>query len=311
MTSLWGTSPKQAFAQFIRTKAFIETGRSRSSDWLLSENSVKSYCFMFGKFIDWIESKNYDFMHLDETQIELFLSELKTTAKSEIRWRYIRLIERVFLHLNDLKFISHNPVPSLAKRQTIESGRRSIRGSDQLTESISREDLKTTKVKLKLMSFSSKWKDRRDSALASLLCCAGLRLSEALSLSIHDIYQNNNEYVITIKKTTSLSFPRIIHCANFDSELLDIIVRWKTSCDSDLHLFYGTSAKNTAMDSATAYRRIKKILGSFEFDIKHKSGRTLRNSFVKGMLEEGVSVEKVQSILGIRESHSLNRYQKT
>lgn len=312
----WISKPFDAFSLFIESEDFIRTGASRCFyPEPIKKSSAETYTFMFSRFVSWTkENTKIPIPLLKSEQISHFLDEVDSTTSSALRWRYLRLIERVYSNLEYHGVISENPVSSLVQERINTKGRRSVAGVDNPTEWISNAEthqLKTTLSELtirdSLVTNMGHWKNCRDVALTSIILGAGLKTAEALALTKSDIGFHDNTCVIDISKGFGTGLSRIARVQAFASDYIQLWLNLNTDNET---MFPGIKGNTTPMDHATAYRRVKKIFSAAHIPIKHAGCRSLRNTFAAELISNGVDLELVTEKMGLRENKSVKRYQE-
>lgn len=304
----WDAAPEEVFDKFVRSQEFVDTGASKIiSPWPLRESSAEVYGFMFSRYINWLNKNNISLTRITDAAISSFLDEVNSTTASEIRWRYLRLLERVYEYLFRIKLIDKNPITSIIVSRVESIGKKFVSGQDSMTIILEDDQKDVIANHVVTLSSSYKWKDRRDAALVCTLLGAGLRLSEALALTPVDAYEKNGELYLKITKGVGLGNQRQVIV---QSNLSSCILKWVNENTKSKLLFFGTIGSDESMDPATAYRRIRALLKSVDIAANHEGGRTLRNSYAATLLSTGTPANTVKVILGLRDDKSVRRYQK-
>src|SRR5579872_5350057 len=101
----WLNDPLQAFAAFIESADYARTSARNLSDGYapLKEGSIQVYRAMFAKLQDWMQEKGLNLFSIDKEQLRQFLQATDKAGvphiRSEIAYRYVRLLERIYRHL--------------------------------------------------------------------------------------------------------------------------------------------------------------------------------------------------------------------
>lgn len=314
---LWKSDARTAFANFVGSQAFTLTGASRfPSDLPVRASSARVYTFMFNRFLKWLGSRHaggIPTVEVDAATIAAFLDEVGKDATSEIRWRYLRLLERVYDHLvaNGLRVT--NPVSESVIDRIDIRGRKEVTGQDNPMAWVPDQAQAKLSNHLGALTIKDGWKNRRDAALAAVLVGAGLKLSEALALHCSDVQRHGNLTIIDVSKGLGTGNARRVRVLDFAAPILNAWLLQRGSSNTSagpLVLFNGTGDSPAPMDAATAYRRIRKIMEDAGLSPRHLGGRTLRNSYAVTMLTGGMAPDKVGALLGLQEDKSINRYLK-
>ena len=315
LSQKWHSDPEGAFIDLVTSHDFVETGRARySSDLPVRETSMETYRFMFVRYLKWLtQPATFAADSLVSTtvpsvtpdQVSLFLDEVSNTSESENRWRYLRLLERVYEFLVSSEIIDSNPVTEIVKVRMNKMGRKAVVGQDGPTVWLPVHEQDRLTKTMHAMKDSRSWKDARDAALAAALIGAGLKMAEALELRTDDVILNRGRVVVDVSKGCGTGRSRRALVETFVSWAL---IDWVERCEEGSLLFPGTKGSADAMDPATAYRRLRKLAEDANIDARHFGGRALRSSFAVRLLQNGTPADKVGDILGLQESKSLKRY---
>lgn len=327
-TRLWISQPHVQFAQFLTSDDFVKTGESRNPTGLpIQKSSAEVYCFMFNRFLAWMgkHSPERGLHDIKKENLELFVEELREGANSEIRWRYVRLLERTFTYLVGIGLRDDNPAKEMVVIQLKTEGRKSVKGQDEPMVFIDQTDQETlvTWALSTNQDFTkgSKWKDLRDAALVTLLMGAGLKLSEALALTTSDVIVSLQglpdtplQISLNVSKGVGSGKARKCYLPLVATQVFYAWIRFLKNMEGEksagLYVFPGTKGSCLPMDAATAYRRTRKVLEKAGINSKHLGGRTLRNSFAVSMLSNGEPPARLMKMLGLRELKSLDNYVK-
>lgn len=275
-------------------------------DWLsqkkMSLNSAKVYSFMWGKFSRWRESHHLDMAHVRSTHIEHFLDDAGLTKHH--RYRYVRLIERVYQHLALVNPGLGNP-GSQAARQKVGEGHNS-------PMAYLLEDQKNALVQWIVRDLSGEeyarkdepWKEKRDLAIAAAMLGGGIKVGEARGLSVSCI--SGDGAWLTVDgvgepdhKTCLLPFAR------------PVVQQWieqRASMKLPGDWLFVAGENGRQMDAATIYRRVQRVMERSGISMDAREGpQTLRNAFISTLFDLGVPDGVLTGYLGLRESSSVDR----
>lgn len=316
-SSAWDSDPYAAFIRLLDTPDFIETGNARYARRLqtrtvLKEASRKVYQFMFARYLSWLggRSRPVSVVSAGPDDVAQFFDDVFATTESEIRWRYVRLIERTYECLVNAHVRDSNPATECVLRLIATRGRKTVLGRDADTEALPAAVRTRIVSELDKLRTSDAWKDHRDAALVAVMLGAGLKLAEALELERSHILQPDGELTLNISKGVGSGKERRVKVKDF---AIPYIRDWLASPIGGRCCFPGSKAAEHPMDASTAYRRVRRILEIAEgegMQTRHLGGRILRNSFGAGLLADGMSEDQARELLGLREESSVKRYKR-
>lgn len=148
----------------------------------------------------------------------------------------------------------------------------------------------------------NKTKQLRYQVFFMTLYSMGLRLSEGLNLTIHDI--DKSTMLVHIRngkggKDRMVPMPELT--------LLALRAYWKTHRHERL-IFPGTQLKNnTPMDKGSVQKALKKVLSDCRIQ-KLISPHSLRHCFATHLLEQGLDLRSLQQLLGHASLNTTARY---
>jgi integrase/recombinase XerD len=229
----------------------------------LSENSDKTakiYSFFIKKYLSYLESKNKTAEQANKEDVHTYLKSLNNYSyKSQA------------LALSSLKFFYNN----IIKKAEITSDIGMPEKSDQ--ETLSKDEIK------KLIDSSQTQKSR---LIISFLYSTGIKVSELVNLKVTDIDLENKTVKIYKKNK-----PRQI---SFDEELCQELKNYIEEKNPQIFLF---SKKERPLTTRNIQKIIKNTAKKAEFD-KKITPHTLRYTYAKQLLNSGVQLSKVKSVLG-------------
>lgn len=313
----WESDPYAAFTRLLETPEFIETGNARFSArahtrTVLKKPSMKVYQFMFARLLTWFASRPapVSFVTATPADVAQFFDDVFATTESEIRWRYLRLIERTYECLVNARVRETNPATQCVLGLIEARGRKAVLGRDADTEALPAALRSRVVAELEKLRLSDAWKDHRDAALVAVMLGAGLKLAEALELRRRHVLREANGLAINVTEGVGTGKERRVRVSDF---AVLYIAHWLASPIGGECFFPGSKAAENAMDASTAYRRVRRILELAKGDdagARHMGGRILRNSYGVELLTAGVSEDKARQLLGLREESSVKRYKR-
>ena len=141
----------------------------------------------------------------------------------------------------------------------------------------------------------------RNKAIIALLYSSGLRVGELCRLSPKDIYMSTMQIHIKSGKN---------HCDHWtilSQKSLDyLIAYWKQYPFERDYLFVSLKAPYAPLKQSGIQIMLKKIGDKAGFE--HMHPHLLRHSFASHMIEQGVSLEHIQAMMGHRDPASTHKY---
>lgn len=319
---IWQTDPAKAFDAFVTSDAFLalslrkpkkpdDSGAKKVQ--ALRASSAEIYRLMFGKFLRWLNSRQLSLFDVTSDDLIQFL-EHKTMRDgqevvelaSRIRYKYLRLIERTFLHLH----IEPNPArhASLAMHQ---GEAQSKAGHDNAMVTLTQSQQAAYLGALPT-SRTDNWKTVRDRAMQALIMGAGLKVSEVTGIRIENIGEKDATGSIPISISPG-SVGGVIrwHRTQLRPFAVPEVLAWLQERRSkNIHgpLLFPATLQGRRLDPATVYRKVKATFARANITVSRKGGRTLRNSFAVQELNAGADIELVGEFLGHRRRRSTEDY---
>ncbi len=148
------------------------------------------------------------------------------------------------------------------------------------------------------------WIGKRDVAIMMLLYGCGLRISEALSITTHDITSIQDNQILIKGKGKKERYVPIL------PQVHDAITQYITLCPYDLQqgqIFKGKSGKDLNPNVFRVnVRKLKQILNL----PSHTSPHAMRHSFATHLLGNGGDLRTIQELLGHESLSTTQRYTK-
>lgn len=274
-----------------------------------SETSAQKYLYTWEEFLSWLgvesgtDAAAAAVIAVDETTAAEYLAEMSRrigqTARATGRRRVstgtvaykLRKLRLFYRELLWAQLINKNPFEKLAQDYKFEQG------DKRPTEAIAPEKIRTM---LNLPDVKT-WKGRRDKAFLAILFGCGLRLSEALSFRLRDIFLKRVEskrYLIarigrskTTNRPIELPLPAWTH-----EPILAWAAERKAGGAKPTDFFFGKTgvienASQSRLSECTAYRLFKRyaeIAG-----LENKSPHSARASFATFLDSQGVPLGEI------------------
>lgn len=316
----WDADPVRAFKEFVSTTAFAETGRRLRADGtvrVLSAESAKIYIFMFTNVASWILEQGLTFSTVTQADLVRFIDRTvkgKRVLNSKIAYRYLRLLERCYEHLE----VAPNPAQlailgiDRAHMTRDEAGR--ILSEDQLERFFAA--LPADAPRLRRKTPFDGWKRRRDRAMQVVIALAGLRVSEAVGLLMPEVGRQvalDGSIMLTItpdeKHDTSHE-----HTVTLPRQGADELRPWLEEREAMAipgQFVFPANLTGARMTRKTVYVQMRATFERAGMDLARSGGRTLRNTFAKRQLDNGASPDKLKDVLGLALERSAADYQFT
>ncbi|MFC5462909.1 tyrosine-type recombinase/integrase [Massilia niabensis] len=316
----WNADPVRAFKEFVSTTAFAETGRRLRADGTmraLSAESAKIYVFMFANVASWILEQGLTFSTVTQADLVRFIDRTvkgKRVLNSKIAYRYLRLLERCYEHLE----VAPNPA-----QQAILGIDRAHMTKDEAGRTLSEDQLERFFAALPAEAPRRRnstpfdgWKRRRDRAMQVVIALAGLRVSEAIGLLIPEVGRQvsiDGSIMLTItpdeKHDTSHE-----HTITLPREGVDELRPWLQERETMAipgQFVFPANLTGARMTRKTVYVQMRATFERAGMDLSRSGGRTLRNTFAKRQLDNGASADELKDVLGLALERSAADYQLT
>lgn len=322
MTNLtsWDVEPVQAFKQFVITTDFAKTTRRLRADGTVKEvsaESAKTYTFMFANVAGWMAEQGKTLSTVTQADLVRFINRVengKRVLNSKIGYRYLRLLERCYEHLN----VVPNPA-----RQAILGTDRAELTKDAAGRALSDHQLHKFFAALpadpprrrRVTPFDG-WKRRRDRAMQVTIALAGLRVSEAIGLLLDEVghqvaIDGSIELTITPDEKHDTSYE---HTTTLPREGVNELRPWlqeRQKMEIPGRFVFPANVAGDKMTKKTVYMQIKSTFERAGIGLSRAGGRTLRNTFAKRQLENGANADDLKDVLGLALERSAADYRLT
>jgi len=261
-----------------RFKKFLQVEKG------LSQNSIYSYTYDLKKFSDFLSQKSKDIMDATQDDIQQFLKYEKNNKKNSSRTlaRSLAAIRQFYNFLSDnIDVEIQNPTEKIETPHVEKTlpDYLTVNELDKLFNSISEED-----------SY-----ELRDKTIFELLYSSGLRISEAVDLTIHNVDITNNFITVIGKGNKQRMVPmgkEAVRLLNkYIKESRPVIISNRES----EYLFI--SKKGSQLNRKSVWRLLKNYVSRTEIQ-KNITPHTLRHSFATHLIENGADLRSVQELLG-------------
>lgn len=256
----------------------------------LSENTISSYVLDINKLVNYLDNQDIVDFIVDETNVEGYINMLRKENYSE------STIARVFSSFNmfnrflyDQKIINHKvKLENKTKKTT------SIKNLVIFT----REEINA------ILNFTGdSFLELRDKAIFELVYAIGIKPSDCINLKLDDVnleigyikYKNNKGSYNTVP----LNLETVDALNNYISALQGL----KNKKDDSLFVS-SNGERLTRQGFWKIFKRRQKAINLK----KELNPTTYRNTLAIHLLEDGISVEEVREILGLKTINSLKLY---
>lgn len=296
----WRTQPERAFDGWLAHHGF-------------GHGTAVVYRSMWGKLLRWSGEQGLLPLSWSAGQIADFL-DAQNLHKTH-RYRYARLIERVFQHLSLLQQDLHNPA-SQAVRARLADGENDptaflLPGERDLLVARILAPAAGMRLDGRKGLSPTQWKRARDVALVSVLLGGGLKVAEVRALRIDAI-----DGVAEREGQGALAL-RMVRTDNGRAYTVPLfpfahvpLRRWlavRAQAGTLGDLAFPAMASGRAMHPASVYRRVEMLLdeaGVLAGRSERASPQTLRNTCGAIHFDAGASPAAVAQLLGMRDLES-------
>jgi site-specific recombinase XerD len=265
---------KEQFANYLRHKSRLNHKRSTLDG---SFTSTMLFLDFYGK------SGKYDLKDLERADLEAFIEHEQDRGLkiSTVKTRMAFIM--AFLHF----LVEQNLVPGTAMKKTIR-----FKLPDALPRAIAPKDLR------KLLSMIHNTRDR---ALILLLLRTGIRIGEALGLTLNDIDLRDRKVHLFQGEKNSMG--RVVY---FSDDAFFALKRWfKRRDPGKQFLFYGQAERPLCYSAAS---RFKKYLSRANLTDKGYTVHSLRHTYASELLNAGMRLECLQKLMGHQDIEMTGRY---
>ncbi len=266
---------KEEFERYLRHKARLNHKPSTLDN---SFTSVRYFLAFYQR------SGKRDLTDLERSDLEAFIEHEQDRGMhiSTVKMRMASLI--AFLHF----LIGENLIPGTALKRTIR-----LKLPNTLPRAIHPRDVR------KLLSVVHHTRDR---ALILLLLRTGMRIGEALGLTLRDLDLRDRK--VHLFQGEKNSQGRVVY---FSDDALFALKRWLRRRDGAKEfLFYGHG--NRPLSYSAALSRFKKYLARAKLTEKGYTVHCLRHTMASELLNAGMHLECLQELLGHQDIEVTRRY---
>jgi site-specific recombinase XerD len=332
----WRLDPASAFAAFVRTPDFLTLGKRKAAPNVdangndlppsrLRSSSAEIYILMFGRFLRWLTTQNKTLFDVSRTDLMAFLVQgaegegaeqdtntRKSIRSSEIRRRYLGLLDRVYAHLKVANPAQH------ASFEIFKSGDRTALGKNVEKVFLSEAQQAAFMAALPVPTARTEkdptigWKTRRNRAMQAMMLGAGLKVSEVIGVYTENFHakESTGSIPITISPGSAGGIVRW-HQTQLRPFAVPEVTQWieeRIALKIPGPLLFPATLNGARMNKVTVYRNVQPTFERAGIDVARQGGRTLRNAFAVRELTAGESIELVGEFMGHRKRRSIEPY---
>lgn len=266
---------KEHFESYLRYK-WRSNHKPRTID--SSFTSITFFLDFYGK------SGKKELKEIERSDLEAFIEREQDRGMniSTVRTRMASIV--AFLHF----LLEQNLIPATVFKKRIR-----LKLPDTLPRAMNPQDLK------KLLSTIDHTRDR---ALFFLLLRTGMRIGEALGLTMNDV--DLKERKVNLFQGEKNDMGRVVYLSN---DAVFCLKRWFTWRDPEkVFIFYGKGA--APMCYSTARTRFVKYLQEAGLTHKGYTVHCLRHTYASELLNAGMRLEVLQHLMGHKDIEMTRRY---
>lgn len=249
-----------------------------------STNTIEAYKNDLYQFTTWLDKKNISISSIGESNIEKYLIFLgKRGYESSTISRKTACLKAFF------KFLLKE---NIYKRNIMENIKRPTKKSF-LPKSLSSNEL--NKI-FHYLEFNNEPNNLRDKVIFEILYGSGLRISELVSLNIHNINFEQSTIQCTGKGAKQRIIPTNESCLKSIDDYIQLersIIKKATIREQALLL----NKNGRRISRQTAWSSVKAIIKKLSLN-QNITPHTLRHTFATDLLKGGANLRQVQEMLG-------------
>ncbi len=313
----WDKDPVAAFKKFVVTLDFAQTAKRLPADGKLktvSAQSVATYTYMFQSFAKWIAGQGKPFSTVGPGEIKQFIhrsDEQGPAINSKIAYRYLRLLERCYQHLEVVPNPAQQAILSTGPSEFLRDAPSRALSDDQLRRFF--DALPAGLPRRRRMGAFDGWKRRRDRAMQVVMALAGLRVAEAIGLLIEEVGQQTDiDGAIALRITPSekhdTSHEHVTRLPHEGVAELSAWMKERAEMGIPGDLVFPANVTGRKMIKKTVYMQVRATFERAGIDLSRAGGRTLRNTFGQRALADGAKPDELKDTLGLALERSAADY---
>jgi site-specific recombinase XerD len=283
----------------------------------LSPESTKIYIFMFTNLARWLLEQGLSFSTVTQADLLRFIDRTvngKRILNSKIAYRYLRLLERCYEHLEVVPNPAQQAIIGIDRAHMTKDEAGRILSEDQLERFFAA--LPAPPPQCRSNTAFDGWKRRRDRAMQVVIALAGLRVSEAVGLLIPEVgrqvaIDGSIELTITPDEKHDTSHEHAVTLPRAGADELRHWLQEREAMAIPGQFVFPANLTGTRMTRKTVYVQMRATFERAGMDLARSGGRTLRNTFAKRQLDSGASADELKDVLGLALERSAADYQFT
>lgn len=314
----WDLDPVKRFADFVARPDFVLTStRQRElAPVPVSPESAAIYKFMFGKFAAWMLEERLKMSTVTARDLHRFVQlahDGHRDLNSKIAYRYLRLLERCYDHLERMPNPARDAIVGIDRAQITRDAPMTALNADELERFLAALPGQRRSEDSSDESKGSAWKRRRDRAMQVVMAMAGLRVAEAIGLLVEEIGRQPDvegglpiEITPAHKHRTSHE-----HTTTLPKEGVAELLAWlkeREALNIPGELVFPANMEGEPLHKATVYRQVKATFERAGLAVSRAGGRTLRNTFASQQLRQGTPQSELTTALGLALERSAEAY---
>ncbi|MCF2133816.1 MULTISPECIES: site-specific integrase [Mycetohabitans] len=291
----WDRAPIQSFEAWLARQPGRRTGSS------LQPSTAKVYLAQWRAFVRYLNTRHLPLSAATSDTINAFLASLHHENRDQ-RLRYRKLIERVFIDINACTRQQASINPAVGALRDSQATWKRVKGN-QDTDFLSpqeRQHIIDTLLSPVADTYYARWHSLRDRALVATFLGAGLKVSQAIKLTVNCINIGPDRLMhITTPGSRFSHQPRPEPFAQ--SALAHWLVERHASGVNSPWVFPG-ARDGRPMHAVTALRATEAIVRACRLSATRQartSPQTLRNSYIAALFEAGQTTLAVSEVLGV------------
>lgn len=304
---LWVQRPEDAFALWMKSHSF---GTSRQVHF--DSRSTKQYLAMFGVFARWLSDQHRTIGSVSVEDLDQFANNHLSHVSDTTRWRYLRLIARVYEHLQSLAGDDkHPPIQSNPAKHLMSYMRAPARAAPVFLD----EQQCQRYIEWVCAQPVATWMDSRDRALRAIFLASGITLEEARGLTLADVHtvrsQGNPAQLLIRDLHIAQHQLTHAHAAPVAAWAQQPILHWFTlrsamgmatpvlfvAREREFHL---QSPAQEPMSATEIFVCIQAAMVAIGHHGERQGAQTLRNTFIARQLNAGVDAQRIARWTGLR-----------
>lgn len=315
---------------FDSPEAWISSPDIAFSSWLsrqpMADSTKKVRSSMWKKFLRYLNHVGIALDACDARHIAAFIES--SGLEKEQGWRYVKLIERVYVHLNGLGVNSINPARSAGKKgvntrlndpsrfldkEEKEKLMKFLSGNLLTIEEAYQHN---KKKKMKKNEFAVAWARSRDLAMVAVLVGAGTKVSELVRLSVNC----TSTHGVLVVPRLLFDMERRITLLPIAVEALRVWMLYREPGRELGNVLFPSVVNKrrddqrtltASMHPASVHRRIKDIMALAGITDARACAQTLRNTYAATLIDQGATDDEVNDALGFVGDFSCARLRLT